>query len=740
MRAGVPDRWDGEGRSGWLHLPLPVSDRGFRPRGSAHLQRGSDLSRGRRKEREEERGEMPQPLSYLDPIITRNCGARAEGDVFSVLKHSRYVVRSFEFGAADGAIDCSEEHDQDTSFAERFQRLRRQEPLSRRLLLFDIKSTTASDASQQRFGSFPQQKAVAAFYICVSTTDPAYVDLLPNYDQSADVLESGVYFAAQVPTNAAERTAITWNRACWLPAISYGFLDPSSTPYRMPRWMLPEAISRIRRCVLSGEPYVNPWSRVAFPEWAPITTAYLRWIEPSEETAQFTAYEQVMHIMRAVQSKSSYKFDFVGLQPRLGDFKMDDVVIQHKVSTTEKRVDTASAFEAVQIARGDPGKRNFYFHAFERFHFFMYQFEFSGTPQQRGFFFIPESAFHDRFYTTLDRLASFSHFYDEYFVHIDEEMAWVRKMEEVIARHPQPRAAHWRPVRELTTEELLLGEGEEQDGSPPPPVPGDARRAAVPGRREYIEMLRLGLRQFYHGVMMECALRGSGILIVLSRHYGVCDLAFCRYSWTGAEQQCFLKDGRPPQTAHSLPPPTACVPICFFARERECSFQGPSLTAPQYRRLDASSFARLLVFDIGGRDALGHPLLPAIIPSEDVSFTTDQRQIFMENLAKDRAAGEWTQKAPNVSGALSTGLFASEYAPAGGGGPAEYGNPASYTPVWKVLDRFSLPHPMEHPRGFWREAASHQLTLQSVNQFIADQHFESRTSAAATAEDDMMEE
>jgi len=56
-------------------------------------------------------GSTSEALSILTPLSIRNSGARLEGDVFSILKQSPFVVRSFEFALADGAIDCTQSFD-----------------------------------------------------------------------------------------------------------------------------------------------------------------------------------------------------------------------------------------------------------------------------------------------------------------------------------------------------------------------------------------------------------------------------------------------------------------------------------------------------------------------------------------------------------------------------------------------------------------------------------------------------
>lgn len=60
-----------------------------------------------------------KPLEALNKLILTNRGALYEGDIFSVLKYSLYVVRLFKFTLADRALNCISEFYFDISFVDR---------------------------------------------------------------------------------------------------------------------------------------------------------------------------------------------------------------------------------------------------------------------------------------------------------------------------------------------------------------------------------------------------------------------------------------------------------------------------------------------------------------------------------------------------------------------------------------------------------------------------------------------
>lgn len=57
-------------------------------------------------------------LKVLDTLIC-NRSTLLKGDVFSVLRHSLFIVRSFEFALVNGVVDCTESYYIGASFADR---------------------------------------------------------------------------------------------------------------------------------------------------------------------------------------------------------------------------------------------------------------------------------------------------------------------------------------------------------------------------------------------------------------------------------------------------------------------------------------------------------------------------------------------------------------------------------------------------------------------------------------------
>lgn len=187
-----------------------------------------------------------QALETLEPLILRTRGAYFEGDVCAALKTSPYFVRGFEFALADGAIDCTAEHDPATRFADRFWNLDNRQydaASASEIALLDVKSC-ATDA--QITTTIGQRRRVAA-YICVNAGDPTYVDVIPNFFQDAAAFDS-----PEIPAEDRLNTVVTHWKRSRLPVSSYGMMGPSTSPYRMPLYLLQEAI-RLMRCHIRGE-------------------------------------------------------------------------------------------------------------------------------------------------------------------------------------------------------------------------------------------------------------------------------------------------------------------------------------------------------------------------------------------------------------------------------------------------------------------------------------------------------
>lgn len=353
-------------------------------------------------------------MNVLDRLVLQNRGAVYEGDVFSILQASPFIVRSFEFAQADGAIDCSNQFSPETNFADRFwetdQRLRLV-PSSTELLLFDVKSKVSQYAGDQIYSTSIGQRRHVAFYIGICAADPSFVEIFPNYHQQRSLVpkpfqndpawpdshvpptsaptspvslsSARTEALSTVPVSSLEsdrrHVAVNSSRISKLPPSAY-ILDPCGSPYRLPIGYLCEAIHRVRQCVQVGDTYVNPWTKVPFPAWKPVTTRSADSLKPSESSEHFTAYKAIMEIYRFVGTQD-IKLDFIGLQPRLADFKLitkpsnltqsntnhywPQIFIQHKLDTRDRALRTP--LEKVAIARTQETSCRWYFTCDDRF-------------------------------------------------------------------------------------------------------------------------------------------------------------------------------------------------------------------------------------------------------------------------------------------------------------------------------------------------------------------------------------
>jgi hypothetical protein len=199
------------------------------------------------------------------------------------------------------------------------------------------------------------------------------------------------------------------------------------------------------------------------------------------------------------------------------------------------------------------------------------------------------------------------------------------------------------------------------------------------------------------------------------------DFAFCDYTWTSEEQAAFWKTGSPPRTVSSLPAGTPLVPIYHYARDLECSFQGPNVTSPQFRRLNASSAGRLIIWDLWGADAAGRSCPLAVVPSEEISPTKAQRSRFAENLMVDKTV-DYTTRNPLVSSLLGSCEPLSSYT-VGGGGPLLYENDGcDWAAVHGLLSAFATSlQPVMHPPGCPRTPARYRSSLTSLHLCLVEE-------------------
>ncbi|EGP82113.1 uncharacterized protein MYCGRDRAFT_97852 [Zymoseptoria tritici IPO323] len=150
-----------------------------------------DTKRGRDAGESDELEAAKRPLRILEPLILRHLGAILEGDIFSILASSPFIIRSSEFALSDGALDCTRSYGTTTSFAERFWSLVSHRPTDlSEIVLFDAKSSSVVDGDRIFYTSLGQRHGVG-FYVCICGTDPDFVELIPNYQQKRAAFEPG---------------------------------------------------------------------------------------------------------------------------------------------------------------------------------------------------------------------------------------------------------------------------------------------------------------------------------------------------------------------------------------------------------------------------------------------------------------------------------------------------------------------------------------------------------------------
>jgi hypothetical protein len=177
-----------------------------------------------------------------------------------------------------------------------------------------------------------------------------------------------------------------------------------------------------------------------------------------------------------------------------------------------------------------------------------------------------------------------------------------------------------------------------------------------------------------------------------------------------------MRLGKPPQVTHEIYASVPIVPICYYTQQAETTFEGPSVSSSQFRRLDCCSIPRLIMWNLFGPDAQSHEL-PVVIPSNDISVTARQKIVLKRNL--QRASDEFAKPTPTLSALLHCGLFASEYRPTPGG-PEEY-DTSAWAPLWKLLNDFTEPATFEHPLGFVRQPADYRVPLRVLHQHLAEE-------------------
>lgn len=142
-------------------------------------------------------------------------------------------------------------------------------------------------------------------------------------------------------------------------ATAHDSLDLTGTPYRLRRQQLPHAIRRVRDHLLGISIYVNSFTGVSFPDWRPLMTRNIAWLQPPESNHHHTAFEEAMNLYPAIQLGGSLRTDFVGLQPLLADFKFVPVDSASSAAGTSERRPSVQWFVQQKVdgrlrARGVP--------------------------------------------------------------------------------------------------------------------------------------------------------------------------------------------------------------------------------------------------------------------------------------------------------------------------------------------------------------------------------------------------
>lgn len=321
-----------------------------------------------------------EPLASLYRPVLSQRGHIYEGDVFSCLRSHPEVVRSFEFAVADGAIHCGKDNylrgsEQTLSYGARYDKVvLRQAKQEAAFILFDVKSTTTDCAGAQTFISTQAQADNIAFYICVFAANTGVVALIPNLRQKPSAPA-----AYKRKLGDDVEMSVHTSRPQYLDPAQYE-IDPCYAPYLIPTDLLPEAMDLIQRCVAEGIPYRNPWTSVCFPTWTPSLRS-MQYLEPVETSQHYTSLRALREIQRCVKAlrPAKARVDFIGLQPRIADFKivMSDpdtsttdsyerqVFVQHKIDSHERARN--ARLEHVPIARSSDSGIQWFFTVDERY-------------------------------------------------------------------------------------------------------------------------------------------------------------------------------------------------------------------------------------------------------------------------------------------------------------------------------------------------------------------------------------
>lgn len=218
----------------------------------------------------------------------------------------------------------------------------------------------------------------------------------------------------------------------------------------------------------------------------------------------------------------------------------------------------------------------------------------------------------------------------------------------------------------------------------------------------------------------------SGLLVVLATDHPMGDFGFCRLQWTQKQRDDFLNVGLPPMTINDLPAHKPLVPIYYYTKDSEYSSDGPSLTSPQFRRLNSCGNHPLVIWNLWGSDKTDHLRSLVMDPSEDIRPTEAQRQLMASNLTVNKKE-DFTDRTPTISCFLDNGLLAAEYA-VGNRGPLAYGG-NDMGEIWKLLDQFTKPlKEVYHPQNHARDPAKYRCPLWKVHERLVEEDIDRKIS------------
>ena len=324
----------------------------------------------------------------------------------------------------------------------------------------------------------------------------------------------------------------------------------------------------------------------------------------------------------------------------------------------------------------------------------------------KEFYFVPEKQLPDTFYTSMDMYATLDciPLHDHYRCAMDMDSNWVEHVYRIVQDTPHPRQAS-RPQRPLRTRSQV-------DATVRPTVPERLPRE-----------LSCFAEKYFRNVMIQCALRRSGLLFVLAREHPTADFGYCRYQWSEREKEVFLLSNQPPRTISHLPMSTPVVPTLVYAKHRAGSSRGPILTPSEFKRLDACNAGRLLFFDMFGLE--GHDVCSPVvaIPSEDISISSVDRDRYWTNLAKHKR-NEYMARSPLLAQQIHRPNAVTDYILCATG-PLIFERSSGHTQwadIWELLHACSDVNGFSHPPGSQRLPEQFRVTVRQLHQSLADYH------------------